>query len=274
LECAVRPADARNLGTRRVAEAEVHDWRRDHLLLRVESRAQLDLPADPERVDPLIPGHRRRARAQGLPVISLGARDARDGWLTIRQADRFKSPIAVQIGQAAHVELKRGIDRDVFALGCPQQDARAASRRDDGIGRPVVVEIAEQQPRRPGLQIRQAVDAANRVGMPGAVGSTARQTRERSVARQNEQIEDRIAVQLRGRDGNGLPGGERQRLTLESACPLVQQDVNGAGGVDERRIRHPFAIEVGPGEVARVRNRRERIAHSEGAVTVVSQQER
>ena len=91
---------------------------------------------------------------------------------------------------------------------------------------------------------------------------------------EHEQVEQRVAAQLRRRDGNGVAVRRPAASRREAPAAQVQEDVDGARLVEERRVGHAFAIEVRPGEPARARDGGERVARRERAVAVVAQDER
>ena len=231
------------------------------LLLHVQAGPQLDLAADAERVDALIAGRRRRARPQHLPVIRLRARGstARPRLPVAASADELEPAVAVEIGDRLHAEREaRAVERRERAAGRAEQHARARRPRDDQVGGAVVVEIGDAAagPRpapAAGGRIRRATGRSAR-----HVPSLARARDGRSSRRATSTSRSNIASPFSSAAAiaTAWPDGGRQRLRAEAAAAQVQEHVDGAGLVEERRVGHAFAVEIGPGEAARARDRR------------------
>ena len=70
--------------------------------LHVQAGADLDFPADAERVDALIAEHRGRLRPDDLIVVRLGAAVLRDdGDAALVDANQIEPPVAIEIGGRA-----------------------------------------------------------------------------------------------------------------------------------------------------------------------------
>ena len=100
LHDAVRPEDARHVDARARAQSEMGRAAGQRLLLREQPRADLDLPANPEGIDPLIARGRLRARTHHLPVVTPGAPPEQTDRLTVGDADHVELAVAVEIDHA------------------------------------------------------------------------------------------------------------------------------------------------------------------------------
>ena len=188
---------------RRLAQAEVDERRRDDLLLQMQPGAQLDLAADAERVDPLIAGRRRGARAEDLPPVRLRvprltrARAARPARARSARACRRRRDPPRPARRA------RGASQRREELAGRRRAARARRRAGDNqVGGAVVVEIGGQEPRGARLQPWRWSTRVSAVASTRRRG-VARQPRHRAVPPEHEQIEQRVAALFRGRDRDG-----------------------------------------------------------------------
>ena len=226
----------------------------------VQAGAHLDLAADAERVDALIAGRRRRARAQRLPVIATSCPRlaARAGCPSPPSADELEPAVAVEVARPRCTPSgSAAVERRERAAGRAEQHARARRAGDDQIRGAVVVEIARS--------------AAARARLPALRGGSTRASRSASTS----------ASLGRARDGAIAPSRastSRSKIAspLASAAAIAHRGP-GAGGsvsarnapprrfrktwtapgvVEERGVGHAFAVEVGPGEAARARDRR------------------
>ena len=79
--------------------------------------------------------------------------------------------------------------------------------------------------------------------------------RDGAVAREHEQIEQRVAV-LAPPTAIATARAVRrgQRSGAKAAAAQVEEHVHGARVVEERRVGDALAVEVGPGEAARPRD--------------------
>ena len=73
LHDSVRPDDSRDVDAGACAQTEMHRRTCEGLLLRHQTRSDLDVASDTERIDPLIAGRLLRARAEHVPVVVFRA---------------------------------------------------------------------------------------------------------------------------------------------------------------------------------------------------------
>ena len=130
LQDAVRPGDAGDVGRGRLAEAEVHGRCRDDLLLHVQAGAHFDLAADAERVDALIAGRGRGARANEPASDTPWCRsshDARAFAPRTRRARAGRRRRGRRRGDGAE-RWRRGSARKAWPADAEQQPRGATAR--------------------------------------------------------------------------------------------------------------------------------------------------
>src|SRR5450432_3677339 len=111
----------------------MQNGRRDDLLLRQQARADLDLPADTERINALIACALRRAYPDRLPVvISRPSVEKFDRLPCGADSDGIEVAVLVQVGRPVNLKTRRQLDIGVFPATAekqvliPGEDVRSA----------------------------------------------------------------------------------------------------------------------------------------------------
>ena len=275
---AARRSARRCARPRRASPSPRPKWtigRVDRLLLHVQARAHLDLAADAERVDALIAGRGRRLRPHAPASGSASCRVlvARDGVAVGVEADQLEPAVAVEVGGGADVRgRRRAGERRELPPGRAEQHARrrragrrSGRRRRCCRGRRRARRALPAGGRR---AVRRRAVRRPRADRPRV--STAIVPSRASASRSNGRVAGRFD-RGDGADRAGVGGtGPRWKAPPRRFSSTWTR----AGVVEERRVGHAFAVEVGPGEAAHAGDAGERLLRGERAVAVVAQQRR
>ncbi len=103
----------------------MHGCAVDDVTLCPQPRAHFDLTTNAKRVDALIAGQTRRARAEHLRLIRPQARDVADRCVSgVVHTDHFERPILIQVAHAPRIQWPCGRQRGV--PGCATQPHASA----------------------------------------------------------------------------------------------------------------------------------------------------
>ena len=130
--------------------------------------------------------------------------------------------------------------------------------RHDEIGRAVVVEVGDDEARRPGGEPGRRVDAGDLRRLPRGAAFALREAEYRAVAVSARTSNGESPFTSAAAIADGLGEARGQRPLAKAPAALVQEDTHGSVRLEERGVGHAVAVEVGPGEAAEAAGARER----------------
>ena len=244
-----------------VADADVDDGRRDQALLHVQPGAHLHFAADAERVDALIARSGGGMRAQRLPVVAacvprlFAPQRGRPASSPTRSTRPSPSMSAAARTSMANGECERAKVRWP-ARAAHVGRAGAATTRS---ARAVVVEIAGQQaaPRQArsarAARARARPRALSSLAVPSSDCESGHDARRRARARARRSAASPLTSAAR--EAPRLGGTRRARGRSRNAPPrALSSDADACRRLQQRRVGHAIAIDVGPDEAAEPRH--------------------
>ena len=234
--------------------------------------AHFDLAADAERIDPLIAGGGDRAGPNRLPAVGLLALHPHHAGAITALQHQLEAAVAVQIrgggdpaGQLAAARLTETAAGEARAI---REPAGPEVMRSPA---PLLSRSATSSRAFPGASPGGASNCATRAASKLESVQLSREPCDRAIGPDAEDVDDAIAAEVGDREC-GDPGElARHGPFAERRAAEVEKDAKDALIVEQGRVGHAFAVEIGPGEAAHARQRAERRLRGKRAVAVVAQ---